>query len=1568
MKKVILLVNLLFSIVCISQAITVNTSTYTVPQLVTDILVNKPCVPVNNITWRTGTNFGSTNGIGYFTNTNPAFPLSSGVVLSTGNVTNTPGPNTTQLNDGNVGWTGDSDLEATLLAAGITMSSTNASVLEFDFTPFSNNFNFQFLFASEEYGNFQCQFSDAFAFLLTNTVTGVTTNLAVVPSTSTPISVVTIRNALYNSNCPSANAGFFGTFNGGSAAAGSATNFNGQTVVMNAASNTLIPNTTYHIKLVIADRGDFQADSSIFLASNSFNVGQDVLGADLTVANNTAICVNDNYTINSGLDPTVYSFAWTFNGNPIGGNTPNLTVNQPGNYGLTYTIIASNCVVTTDFLNVEYFNAVATPNPVNLFKCNNAQANYTFDLAFNTPILNTSGTQISYHASMAEANANTNPLPDSYNVLTTSLPAVIYVRLLNLASNCYIVKTFNLALSAPPVANNPGDFTLCESAIGSNTAGFNLAIQTSAVLGAQDPAVYNATYYTNNTDATNGTNAIDISIGFVTVNTTIFVRVSSITEPSCFNITSFNLIVKPLPVLDNIGNQYVCVSYTLPVLVNGGNYYSGPNQGLPMLNAGDVITIDTTVFIFNQTGGNPNCASERSFEVEIVLQQDITPVNEIACDSYLLPTLDYGTRYFTQPGGPTGGGIELFGGITNITTPGVNTIYTYFVSTETPPCIVTSFFTVTINITPIITGSYPNLFDCVALNSLVPAPVGGYFTLDTLTGIYSPIVFPITTTTTIYLFATNGICRTPDTIFTVYIGSLNLPNIVECNSYNLVAPLVGEYRTAPNGGGTVITPGLITQTTTVYHYVPGLPAPNCTDDDFFTITINGPFVTTPTTVTECASFTLPVQPEGARYFTLSGGPSIVGNVELFPTTSTITTTATIFLYKESTTQVGCFTEKPWTININQRPIIDSRADVESCDTYTLTALSNGNYFDDPNGVSPLSAGTIISANNTIYIFAANPSDPSCFNQNSFTITLNGVVSDPIPSQLIWCDSFTFPPLPTPRNLYYTATGGPNGTGSIIPVGTVVNSSTVLPTYYIYYDTGDRLNCSNEKSFSITINNTPVITPAIANVINTCNSFTLPALTVGQYFTQPNGAGTIVDISIPLTALQTTVYAYAQTGTTPNCFTNQAIQINIFNVSEPLSVTRCSSYTLPSLPLGQRYYSQPNGVGLLTSNLVTSTQDVYVYGLSGFIPNCPDEFMFTVTIVPRPIADAVTPITTCDTFGDSDGIFQFDLTTLAIRNDVLNGATPDADFTLSFYTSFADANNPLAIAITNPATYQNDNPLNDNVWIRVTNNTLTDPCYDVRELPLNIILRPSPDLDPEYFICSDYETGTLLNPVLLDTRIFGSNLVFEWTFNGTPIGGNTPTLLANEAGDYAVTVTNTTTTCISTIETTKVTSYAPYIEIVYSDAFESPTFITVNVLGAGSGNYEYQIDDSPFQDSNVFSNVSPGEHLISVRDKNGLCSPAPINAVIINYPKFFTPNSDGYHDTWNILSLKTNNPEAPIYIFDRHGKLLKQINPSIGGWDGTYNGQPLPSTDYWFTVEFKEKGSVKTFKSHFAMKR
>ncbi|PSG91540.1 T9SS type B sorting domain-containing protein, partial [Aurantibacter aestuarii] len=129
-------------------------------------------------------------------------------------------------------------------------------------------------------------------------------------------------------------------------------------------------------------------------------------------------------------------------------------------------------------------------------------------------------------------------------------------------------------------------------------------------------------------------------------------------------------------------------------------------------------------------------------------------------------------------------------------------------------------------------------------------------------------------------------------------------------------------------------------------------------------------------------------------------------------------------------------------------------------------------------------------------------------------------------------------------------------------------------------------------------------------------------------------------------------------------------------------------------------------------------------------------------------------------------------------------------------------------------------------------------------------------------------------------------------------------------------------------------------------------------------------NEPNDGTYTFTDVSAGEHVITVRDKNG-CGEASATVLAMDYPLFFTPNGDGYNDTWNIYGI-ANQPDATIYIFDRMGKLLKQISPTGAGWDGTYNGNPMPTSDYWFTVEYREPNSTsdekKQFRAHFTLKR
>jgi gliding motility-associated-like protein len=164
--------------------------------------------------------------------------------------------------------------------------------------------------------------------------------------------------------------------------------------------------------------------------------------------------------------------------------------------------------------------------------------------------------------------------------------------------------------------------------------------------------------------------------------------------------------------------------------------------------------------------------------------------------------------------------------------------------------------------------------------------------------------------------------------------------------------------------------------------------------------------------------------------------------------------------------------------------------------------------------------------------------------------------------------------------------------------------------------------------------------------------------------------------------------------------------------------------------------------------------------------------------------------------------------------------------------------------------------------------------------------------------------------------------------------------------------------------------AANLSYTVTNAFAENQVITVT--NDGYGLYQYSLDDGPRQLSPIFENVSIGTHTIYVWDTLSAdgysCGVQLIeNVETIDYPHYFTPNYDGIHDTWNIHGL-VNQPYAKIYIFDRAGKLLKQLSPTTEGWDGTYNGHLMPSDDYWFTVDYQEGVNSKQFKAHFAMKR
>jgi gliding motility-associated-like protein len=248
--------------------------------------------------------------------------------------------------------------------------------------------------------------------------------------------------------------------------------------------------------------------------------------------------------------------------------------------------------------------------------------------------------------------------------------------------------------------------------------------------------------------------------------------------------------------------------------------------------------------------------------------------------------------------------------------------------------------------------------------------------------------------------------------------------------------------------------------------------------------------------------------------------------------------------------------------------------------------------------------------------------------------------------------------------------------------------------------------------------------------------------------------------------------------------------------------------------------------------------------------------------------------------------------------------------------------------------------------------------------ITAIIHPVPVLEiMDGVICTTSSAPASSQFYTLNTNLDPASHSFEWFIGGNPIpGASASTYDAFQTGTYTVIATNAAG-CVS-VPVDAVVSQMPKGEsliIEQSEAFSDDPTVTIMVTGGG-GPFLFQLDHGAFQSSNVFYNVVAGTHTINVVDE--FCTNLTTTVTIVDYPKFFTPNGDGYNDTWNIKGFD----DAVINIFDRYGKLIKQISSNGLGWDGTYNSRLLPSTDYWFTIDYVENGIDKTFRAHFSLKR
>ncbi len=373
-----------------------------------------------------------------------------------------------------------------------------------------------------------------------------------------------------------------------------------------------------------------------------------------------------------------------------------------------------------------------------------------------------------------------------------------------------------------------------------------------------------------------------------------------------------------------------------------------------------------------------------------------------------------------------------------------------------------------------------------------------------------------------------------------------------------------------------------------------------------------------------------------------------------------------------------------------------------------------------------------------------------------------------------------------------------------------------------------------------------------------------------------------------------------------------------------------------------------------STFSSATQTIKAIVSNNTSQQCFDEttISFYVDAIPTATPIPTTLTTICDDEADpanQDGKFGFNTSTF--ESTILAGQT---GMTVKYY----DQNNTLLpsplpnpfVTGTQNITVAIENPINPN-------------CSATLTIPFVVHPIPNIELNATELICSNIPTFFVtLNPGFLDNSL-AANFIYNWKKDGGTSIATSPTFGVNSEGSYTVEVTNPSG--CSRTRTIQVTA-SNQATITSIDIVDLVDFNTVTIYTTGTGDYEYSMDylNGNWQDSNLFTNVPGGIHQVFVNDKNG-CGLVSKEITVLSIPKFFTPNNDGFNDYWTVKGM-LSYPTAELRIFDRYGKLLKELRPTSTGWDGTFNGQPLPASDYWFV--FKLDANTPEKRGHFTLKR
>ncbi|WP_162127123.1 T9SS type B sorting domain-containing protein [Flavobacterium phycosphaerae] len=1201
---------------------------------------------------------------------------------------------------------------------------------------------------------------------------------------------------------------------------------------------------------------------------------------------------------------------------------------------------ATGCyVTTTQLLRVTQGPVANTPPALQLCDPNN-DGIVVFNLedatAFiaGTPNPSSLGVTVTYHETPTDAITGANPILIPYSNIF-NWTQTIYVRVFYTLTGCANYVQLQLIVNPTPEAVSPTDYHLCDYTGAVGYEAFDLTTKVPEILGSINPALTSVTFYTSQTAAETATGAISNVTNYIngTIDTQmLYVRVETIAT-GCFDIVTLTLVVDPLPIVPPISYP----QYSLCDDNNSGNCKEVFDLGSKVADILNGQTGMSVTFYPSLTDAqnNTNAISTLLYENVLPCVQTLgIRITNQATTCYVISTMDIRVNPLPTPVPPTEpltvcddnqNGITCDIDLTSLTPDilqGADYDITYH-ETQTDAEIGGTTIP-----NP---SSYCNITNFVQI-IYVRAE-------DPITGCYSVIPIEL------------NVNPSP-------VKPVTIPDLVTCDQDN-----------NPQSGSTIVD--LTSKTAAILL----LQAPNPASN--YTVT-----------------------------YYLSQGLADAGTSPIINAATYFGSDTQVIWVRIEDNATGCYALGSFQLVINKPLLLITPQPLSKCDNdtasnnlyYTFDLTVKNTEINQNTGYTVTYYPSLVDAQNNTNVITT----PSAYTNTSAAVqTLGVLVTTTAGCKSITTLDIRVLPVPTPQsnNIPVLAAQCEDAPGSgvaqfdlTLNEAYIANGDTHVDFHYF------PSHADLEANTSEILNPTTAIVgdPSIAGTTINQVQYVYVAVTsdvstdyTGRKCYKEVQQGFIVN---PLPSISA-IADYQICEADPSGVNDG---IEVFDLTTQSAALLQGNQTTPVSAYSVAFYEDAAlTIPITTPNAytnLTNPQTIYVE-ITNTTTGCKSGMgSFNILVNPKPTINyTMADMKECDYDGNNNGTMLYTqnptspLASLAGYEADILGATQTAPTYIVefYYNSQADAEaGNSGSALTNLDTYEVQT---GTYWVRVEN-TLTG-CYELDSFDVVIEKLAEPVITSNTgsnIACVRWNQTTVNNNLILNSGITAPGYTFNWYANNQPVvGEHASTLNINNIAltDTHVVYTveavslspmlgcTSDITALSTFDVIK-SGPADNITATVTNAFAENQIITIT--NDGYGVYEYSLDDGPRQTSPIFENVSLGNHTVyvwDVRDPNGYsCGVEFIKDVqTIDYPHYFTPNGDGYHDTWNITGLGFQG-NAKIYIFDRYGKLLKQISSKGTGWDGTLNGHLMPADDYWFTVDYFEQVSAKQFKAHFSLKR